>query len=132
LRGAHQRQNAALAIAAAQALGEHGVVVRDDAIGRGIARLRWPGRFEIVPGAPTIVLDGAHNDGAALALAEAMRHEFPRRAVRLVVGMMRDKDAAAFARAMAPLARSVYATMPEGSRALDAKAADSSQRSRPA
>jgi dihydrofolate synthase/folylpolyglutamate synthase len=122
LRGAHQRQNAALAIAAAQALGEHGVVVRDDAIGRGIARLRWPGRFEIVPGAPTIVLDGAHNDGAALALAEAMRHEFPRRAVRLVVGMMRDKDAAAFARAMAPLARSVYATMPEGSRALDAKA----------
>jgi dihydrofolate synthase/folylpolyglutamate synthase len=120
LRGAHQRQNAALAIAAARALAEHGVSLRDDAIGRALTRVRWPGRFEIVPGAPTIVLDGAHNDGAALALAAALREQFPRRAVRLVVGMMRDKDAAAFARAMAPLARSVYATMPDGPRALAA------------
>jgi len=118
LRGAHQRQNAALAIAAARALAEHGVTLRDDAIGRGLTRVRWPGRFEIVPGAPTIVLDGAHNDGAALALAAALHHEFPRRGVRLVVGMMRDKDAAAFARAVAPLTRSVYATMPEGPRAM--------------
>jgi dihydrofolate synthase/folylpolyglutamate synthase len=122
LRGAHQRQNAALAIAAGRALAEHGVPLRDDAIGRGIARVRWPGRFEIVPGAPTIVLDGAHNDGAALALAAALRDEFPRRVLRLVVGMMRDKDAAAFARAIGPLARSVYATMPDGPRALEAGA----------
>jgi dihydrofolate synthase/folylpolyglutamate synthase len=118
LRGAHQRQNAALAIAAARALAEHGLRLRDDAIVRGLTRLRWPGRFEVVPGAPTIVLDGAHNDGAALALAAALRHEFPRRAIRLVVGMMRDKDAATFARVMAPLARSVYATAPDGPRAM--------------
>jgi dihydrofolate synthase/folylpolyglutamate synthase len=122
MRGAHQRQNAALAIAAARALAEHGVPISDGAIERGLSGLRWPGRFEVVPGTPTIVLDGAHNDGAALALAAALRQEFPRRDIRLVIGMMRDKDAGAFARALSPLARYVYATMPEASRALPAEA----------
>lgn len=119
LRGAHQRQNAALAIAAARALSEHGIVtVNDDHVARGLTRLRWAGRFEVVPGAPIIVLDGAHNDGSAEALASALRTEFPGRRVRLVVGMMRDKDAAAFARAMKPVASVIYATAPHGVRAL--------------
>jgi dihydrofolate synthase/folylpolyglutamate synthase len=119
LRGPHQRQNAALAIAAARALSEHGIVtVDDDHVSRGLSRLRWPGRFEVVPGAPAIVLDGAHNDGSAEALAIALRTEFPRRPVRLVVGMMREKDAGAFARTTAPLARFIYATVPRGTRGL--------------
>lgn len=122
LPGQHQRQNAALAISAAHALAEHGIVkVDDNDVTRGLSRLRWPGRFEVVPGTPTIVLDGAHNDGSAEALALALRSEFPGRHVRLVVGMMRDKDAAAFARAMRPVARVVYATAPRGARALPAE-----------
>ncbi len=118
LRGAHQRQNAALALAAARALSEHGVPLGEDAIQVGLSRLRWPGRFEILPGTPTIVLDGAHNDGSARALASTLRAEFPRRCVRLVVGMLRDKDARAFARAVGPLAETVYATAPRSPRAL--------------
>ncbi|MDP9281301.1 MAG: Mur ligase family protein, partial [Chloroflexota bacterium] len=90
LRGAHQRQNAAVAIAAARALAEHGISFREDAIGRGLRQLRWPGRFEVVPGGPPIVLDGAHNDGSAAALADALRAESPRGGVRLIVGMMQD------------------------------------------
>ena len=122
LRGPHQRQNAAVAIAAARALSEHGIVtVDDDHVARGLSRLRWPGRFEIVPGTPAIVLDGAHNDGSAEALALALRTEFPARPLRLVVGMMRDKDAGAFARTMAPVARFVYATAPRGVRGLRAE-----------
>lgn len=119
LRGPHQRQNAALAIAAARALSEHGVVnVDDDQVSRGVSRLTWPGRFEIVPGTPDIVLDGAHNDGSAAALAVALRQDFRGRPVRLVVGMMRDKDAGAFARAIGSVARFVYATTPRGTRGL--------------
>ncbi len=122
LRGPHQRQNAALAIAAARALSEHGIVtVNDDHVSRGLSRLQWPGRFEIVPGTPEIVLDGAHNDGSAAALAVALRQEFRGRPVRLVVGMMRDKDAGAFARAIGPVARFVYATAPRGTRGLRAE-----------
>src|SRR5439155_21051011 len=54
LEGSHQRQNAALAVAAA-----HLLVPDMDraAIERGLARLKWPGRFEVLPGRPTIVLD---------------------------------------------------------------------------
>ncbi|MEP6693774.1 MAG: Mur ligase family protein [Chloroflexota bacterium] len=117
LRGAHQRQNAAVAIGAARALAEHGVGFREDAIGRGLHQLRWPGRFEVIPGRPTIVLDGAHNDGSAVALAAALRAEAQRRRARLIVGMMRDKDARAVAGALAPVATAVYATRPPGARA---------------
>jgi dihydrofolate synthase/folylpolyglutamate synthase len=119
LRGPHQRQNAALAIAASRALGEHGVPFRDGAIRRGLRQLRWPGRFEIVPGRPPLVLDGAHNDGSAEALAVAIRAELHGRRVRLIIGMMRDKDARAVARALAPIASAVYATRPDSPRAAE-------------
>jgi dihydrofolate synthase/folylpolyglutamate synthase len=117
LRGAHQRQNAAVAIAAARALAEHGIAFREAAIGRGLRQLRWPGRFELVPGRPAVVLDGAHNDGSAEALAAALRAEAPRRRVRLIIGMMRDKDARAVARTLEGVASAVYATRPSGARA---------------
>jgi dihydrofolate synthase/folylpolyglutamate synthase len=119
LRGAHQRQNAALAIAAERALAEHGVPFREAAIGRGLRQLRWPGRFELVAGSPPVVLDGAHNDGSAAALAAAIRAEVPGRRVRLVIGMMQDKDARAVARALAPIASAVYATRPDSPRAAE-------------
>jgi len=119
LRGAHQRQNAALAIAASRALAEHGVPFREAAIGRGLRQIRWPGRFEVVPGTPPVVLDGAHNDGSAEALAVAIRGEVRGRRVRLIIGMMRDKDARAVARALAPIALAVYVTRPDSPRAAD-------------
>jgi len=118
LRGAHQRQNAALAIAASRALTEHGVPFRESAIGRGLRQLRWPGRFEVVPGTLPVVLDGAHNDGSAEALAVAIRAEVGQR-VRLIIGMMRDKDARAVVRALAPIASAVYVTRPDSPRAAD-------------
>ncbi len=132
LAGAHQLQNAALAVAAARALAEHGLATGDGAIRHGLARLRWPGRYEVLTGAPTIVLDGAHNDGSARALAATLRHDLaghaslrsaeqgPLPRLGLVVGMLADKDVRAFARELRPLAAAVYATAPRSARALDA------------
>jgi len=119
LRGDHQRVNAAVAIAAAQALAEHGVPVRGDAAG-ALRDLTVPGRFEVVPGEPTTILDGAHNDGSALALARALEREFPRRRVRLVIGVMQDKDARAVVRPLLERASAVFATRPPGPRGLEA------------
>jgi dihydrofolate synthase/folylpolyglutamate synthase len=115
LVGPHQRVNAALALAAAEALAEHGVAVRARA---DLAALRWPGRFEVVPGSPTIVLDGAHNDGSAVALAAALRETFGRRKIRFVLGLMADKDARAVMKPLLPLASGVEATRPRGARGL--------------
>ncbi|HUG56544.1 MAG TPA: hypothetical protein VMJ92_05640, partial [Candidatus Limnocylindrales bacterium] len=112
LAGAHQLENAALAVAAARALG-----AGEDAVRTGLSRLRWPGRFEV---AGDVVLDGAHNDSSAAALARTLRAHAGSREIRLVLGLNRDKDARAVLRPLLGLARSVHATRASGSpRALD-------------
>ena len=72
LAGDLQRRNGAVAVGMAQALGKQGWAIGAGAIGRGLARARWPGRLEIrsYRGQP-LLLDGAHNPPAATAL----RHE---------------------------------------------------------
>ncbi len=69
LRGALQRHNAAVAVGAAEALAERGWPIDGTAIRRGLAEARWPGRLERrrFRGRPLLV-DGAHNPPAALAL----------------------------------------------------------------
>ena len=119
LRGDHQRVNAAVALAAAEALAEHGVRVRPTALA-ALGDLRVPGRFEVVAGEPVTILDGAHNDGSAIALARTLEREFPRRRVRLVIGVMQDKDARAVIRPLLARATAVFATRPPGPRGLEA------------
>lgn len=121
LAGAHQRANAAAAVAACEELAPHGVPFDRGAVARALARVRFPGRFEVVPGRPTIVLDGAHNDGSAEALAATLRSELPRRRVRLVLGIMADKDARAVVRPLLPLAASAEVVRAPGPRGLDAR-----------
>jgi dihydrofolate synthase/folylpolyglutamate synthase len=106
LAGQHQRQNAALAVAAARLMAE----VRDAAIARGLTRLRWPGRFEVMGGNPPFVLDGAHNGASAEALAATLKTFAGGRPIHLVIGINRDKDARAVLRPLVPLAQSVWAT----------------------
>jgi dihydrofolate synthase/folylpolyglutamate synthase len=104
LTGMHQRQNAALAIAAARTLLPE---LRTEAIDTGLARIRWPGRFEVVG---DVVLDGAHNGASAAALAETLRACARGRSIALVVGINRDKDARAVLRPLLDLADRVWAT----------------------
>ncbi len=122
LRGKHQRANAAVAVAAARALAEHGVGFRENAVGAGLQALRWPGRFEVIAGTTTVVLDGAHNDGSAVALAATLRGEFPRRRVRFVLGVMEGKDARAVIRPLLPHASAVITTRAPGPRGMDPRA----------
>jgi dihydrofolate synthase/folylpolyglutamate synthase len=118
LAGEHQRQNAALAIAAARALGAE---VDTDLIARALRRLRWPGRFEVVDGDPPIVLDGAHNGASAEALAATLKHFAAGRSMHLVIGINRDKDARAVLRPLLPLASAIWATeAADNARALSA------------
>jgi dihydrofolate synthase/folylpolyglutamate synthase len=107
LAGAHQRQNAALAVAAARVLQ---LDLSAAAIDTGLERVRWPGRFEVVGSAPPVVLDGAHNGASAEALATTLRSFAADRAVSLVIGINRDKDARAVLRPLLRIARRVWAT----------------------
>jgi dihydrofolate synthase/folylpolyglutamate synthase len=93
LRGAIQLANAACAIAVLDALRERLPVGAQD-VRTGLARVELPGRFQVLPGRPAIVVDVAHNPQAAAVLAEnlAAMGRYPR--TLAVVGMLRDKDLA--------------------------------------
>ena len=102
LRGANQLLNASGAIAALIALRER-LPINAQAVRTGLALVELPGRFQIVPGQPALVLDVAHNPQAVAALAlnlDAMGF-FPR--THAVFGAMRDKDIAGLLERMIPL-----------------------------
>lgn len=103
LAGDHQMENAGAAIAAWWAARDRVPGFDADVIRRGLASVRWPGRYERVAraGRPEIILDGAHTPASAAALARTLATEPVAKRIALVVGMFSDKDPAAFLAAFA-------------------------------
>lgn len=98
LPGAHQRQNAALALALAREF----KTLSDAEIEASLANTRWPGRLEVLQHDPMVVIDVGHTPqaaAAALAGFEAMRGA---RDAVLVCGVSHDKDIAAITSTLAP------------------------------
>jgi dihydrofolate synthase/folylpolyglutamate synthase len=119
LAGAHQRANAAAALAAVDELEALGVLRADaDVRARALAGAVHPGRFERVGEAPVVILDGAHNPHGAAALARAIEAAALPRPRVLVLAVSADKDAAAIAGALAPAVDAVVATAYDQPRAL--------------
>jgi dihydrofolate synthase/folylpolyglutamate synthase len=117
LAGEHQVINAATAASALDAFGIPG-----DAIERGIASARWPGRLERIAEHPEIVVDGAHNPAGARALAAYIDRFYAGRRVRLIFGAMRDKAIDEIAGVLFPRAAEVIVTAPRQSRAVSPEA----------
>lgn len=117
LPGSHQVGNALTAIRTLEVLHGSGFPLRPEAIERGIARTRWPGRLEVLPGRPRVVLDGAHNPAAAESLARHIRTFLPPEQVLLIYGSLRDKDIPGVFSLLGPLAREVILTRPDSDRA---------------
>ena len=111
LRGAHQIDNAAVAVLLAKRLVANGFAGIDDgSIRRGLARAVWPGRLELVPGQPTLLLDGAHNPAGCRSLADYLRrHQAGRRKV-LVFAVMHDKRSDQMLDVLCPLVDAVLIT----------------------
>ena len=76
LLGLHQMENAAVAVAALEVLVEKGYDIPRDSIVSGLARVKWPGRFDILSRDPFIVVDGAHNRESARLLGESLKRYF--------------------------------------------------------
>ena len=92
LAGPFQHENAAIAIAALEAMRALGWKIDEDAIRRGNRRMYWPGRFDIVS-RPLVVLDCAHNELSIQALLDTMRVELgPEVKPRLVFGCQETKN----------------------------------------
>ena len=106
LRGAFQALNAAAALAALDCISTEALPrIPDDIARRGLEAAWVPGRLQEVAKNPTVVVDVAHNEISASALADALRTQFQadRRRVILVVGLSRNHDPEAFLRPLAGL-----------------------------
>ena len=96
-----------------------GVGVRWSRVPGAVARTRWPGRLQTLPGRPQVLLDGAHNPEGARALARHLAGGPP---FVLVFGAMADKDVGAMARWLFPLAGRVVLTSVAQDRAASPRA----------
>jgi dihydrofolate synthase/folylpolyglutamate synthase len=99
LRGARQTNNASCVLAALDALHERLPVAMQD-IRRGLLEVEVAGRFQVLPGRPTVVLDVAHNPQAAGVLADNLGVMAFHPTTWAVIGMLRDKDIPGVVRAV--------------------------------
>jgi len=118
LKGGHQRQNAALAVAAVEAMADRGIIVSDEAIRRGLAGVHWEGRLEVLHRDPVLLIDGAHNPAGIRVLCRALREEFSFRRLIVVFGVLRDKHYREMAERMVSVASMMILTCPESERSL--------------
>jgi dihydrofolate synthase/folylpolyglutamate synthase len=114
LPGAHQVDNALVALRLLEEARAAGLACDLERAADAIGTARWPGRLARIAGRPAILLDGAHNPAAARALADHLRGIGP---FVLVFGAMRDKDVRGMAEVLFPLARHIVLTRPRVDRA---------------
>ncbi len=120
LHGAHQGQNAALALAAVEAfIGED--PLDDDLVKDAFAEVTSPGRLEVIRRSPTILLDAAHNPHGARATADAIEDSFLLNPLIGVVGVMADKDYEGLLAALEPVMAAIVCTQNSTPRTMRAE-----------
>ena len=115
LAGSHQTENAVNAVEAAKLLGISAETVR-----RGMENTIMPARMEIAGEKPLIIRDGGHNEGCAGALYEYLTG-FKINNIKMIVGMMADKNTEEYLKKIAPLCDSVVTVTPSNPRAAKAE-----------
>ncbi|MEN3333955.1 MAG: dihydrofolate synthase / folylpolyglutamate synthase [Blastocatellia bacterium] len=109
LKGRHQAENATAAIEAAELLSELGFNIPRAAIVKGLRRVHWPGRLELLDERPCLLLEGAHKRAGARTL-RAYLDEFWNNRVVLIFGAMSDKDIAGMASELFSAAKTIFLT----------------------
>ncbi|HET7689631.1 MAG TPA: folylpolyglutamate synthase/dihydrofolate synthase family protein [Nocardioidaceae bacterium] len=121
LYGAHQAQNAAVALAAVEAFaGDE--PLDEELVRSAFAEVTSPGRLEVIRRGPTILLDAAHNPHGAAAMVEAIRDSFTFDPLVGVVGVMADKDVEGLLAELEPVLSEIVCTQNSTDRSM--KAAD--------
>lgn len=118
LLGAHQSQNALLALAAVEAfLG--GGALPGDVVEAGFGAVTAPARLELVRSSPTVIVDAAHNPAGAHVLVDAIEETFNFSRLIAVIGVMEDKDADGIFAELEPLVDEVVITQSTSMRSMD-------------
>ena len=122
LAGSYQILNAALAHQAVTVLETLGYKISRKNIYTGFRKTHWRGRFTLISKEPTVIMDGAHNPGAARELEHSLKLYFSHRHIRYIFGIFRDKDYKQVIQITAPLADHIITVQtPDNPRALPAE-----------
>ncbi|MDY6917262.1 MAG: folylpolyglutamate synthase/dihydrofolate synthase family protein [Chloroflexota bacterium] len=114
LLGDHQLENASAAVGALEVLG-----VAPEHIVAGLARVKWPGRLEVLRERPLFLVDGAHNDDSAMRLKNAIERHLSFDHLILILGVSSDKNMPGIVKELAPVCSLVIATRSRHARALE-------------
>lgn len=119
LLGEHQLINCAVAIGVIETLISKGYKIPKDSIYKGIKKIKWPARLEIVKKKPMVILDCAHNKASAEMLKKAIKRNFRYNKLILILGISKDKDIKGIVNRLAPLADKIILTKADNLRAAE-------------
>lgn len=123
LTGAHQMDNAALAVMTLEVLRQYyAFLVEEEDLRAGLAATSWPARLEKLPGDPGILIDGAHNPEGAEALAAAVKDLYNPERVHLMLGMLEGKNHSAYLWHILPIVDTLIVSEPDFRKKCDAAA----------
>lgn len=121
LAGSYQILNAALALEGVEELRRLGYHLTDEQIRKGLYRAVWCGRFTLLSKNPAVIIDGAHNPGAAKELKHSLNLYFKGKNLYYIFGVFQDKDYQEVIRLTAPMAKHIITVQTPGNpRALPA------------
>lgn len=116
LLGDCQTYNAVVAIEAVKMLG----ICKEESIRKGLANTKWNGRFEVVSKKPLIIVDGAHNEGAARSLERSIQTYLQGKKLVFIIGVLADKEYDTILKYTAKYAEQIITVTPTNNpRALD-------------
>ncbi len=118
LYGAHQANNAAVALAAVEAFA--GVQLDSELVRSAFSKVRSPGRCEVIHRDPTVIIDAAHNPHGAKAIASTINSEFDFETVIGVVAVLGDKDVAGILAELGQVVDYLVVSQSSSARALPA------------
>ncbi len=121
LLGSYQPFNAAIVLTALRILEEGGMTGSEEDLRRGLSRVHWPSRFELMRRDPIVICDGGHNPQGVAAAVKSIQTYFPEQKVNIISGVMADKDYDEMIESLRPIANRVYTVAPDLPRALPAE-----------
>ena len=121
LTGRYQRNNAALVLTAVKLLNRRGLPVSEEAVRRGFAAVKWPGRFEKLSDHPVFIIDGGHNPHGVRGTVDSLSYYFPENKIHFIMGVMADKDVEHMIQLLLPLAADFVTITPDNPRTMEAE-----------
>lgn len=121
LCGLYQMENLSLAIAALESISaDHRITIDEHNLREGLSHINWGGRFEVLREKPPLILDSAHNPGAAKALVQSLTHYYPHTKITFMIGMLKDKNHGSYLKELSPVAGNVIITRVPSERGMGA------------